>query len=62
VNSSFSGAVYTDPSRELFKALGMTLESLKQTPKGEKPKSYVGGLIAALLKGMIVSLYCDEFI
>jgi len=53
LNSSFSGTVYADPSRELFKALGMTIESLKRTPGGEKPKSYVGGLIAVTLKSII---------
>jgi len=53
VNSSFPGTVYADPSRELFKALGMTIESLKRTPEGEKPKSYVGGLIAVSLRSII---------
>jgi hypothetical protein len=39
--TGFLGPFYADPTRELYHALGMTLESLALTPKGEKRKSYL---------------------
>ncbi|KAJ7583358.1 AhpC/TSA antioxidant enzyme-domain-containing protein [Mycena floridula] len=33
--------IYTDPTRTLFKALGMNVERLQGTPAGEKKRSYI---------------------
>jgi len=41
VSTGFPGTFYADPTRELHRALGMTLETLARTPKGEQPKSYL---------------------
>ncbi|PFH47210.1 hypothetical protein AMATHDRAFT_77308 [Amanita thiersii Skay4041] len=39
--STFSGPIYADPTRKLFHALGMTIETLARTPAGEKRRSYL---------------------
>ncbi|THH14665.1 hypothetical protein EW146_g5692 [Bondarzewia mesenterica] len=39
--TGFQGEIYADPTRRLYHALGMTLESLKQTPAGQEKRSYL---------------------
>lgn len=39
--TGFKGAIYADPNRELYRALGMTLETLAQTPVGQERRSYL---------------------
>ncbi|KZT43702.1 hypothetical protein SISSUDRAFT_1039573 [Sistotremastrum suecicum HHB10207 ss-3] len=39
--TSCGHSIYADDSRTLYRALGMTVETLKGTPADEKPKSYV---------------------
>jgi len=39
--TDFQGQIFTDPTRKLYHALGMTMESLELTPAGEEKKSYV---------------------
>lgn len=39
--TNFKGEMYADPDRALYHALGMTIENLKQTPSGEKKRSYL---------------------
>ncbi|KAF8346179.1 AhpC/TSA antioxidant enzyme-domain-containing protein [Amanita rubescens] len=39
--TSFSGPIFADPSRELYHALGMTIETLARTPKGQQKRSYL---------------------
>ncbi|KIJ31385.1 hypothetical protein M422DRAFT_266914 [Sphaerobolus stellatus SS14] len=34
-------AYYTDPTRTVYRALGMNIETLETTPKGEEKKSYI---------------------
>ncbi|KAJ3502830.1 hypothetical protein NMY22_g18453 [Coprinellus aureogranulatus] len=41
--SGFKGDIYADPSREVFRAMGMTLENLKLNPPEEPRASYLGG-------------------
>ena len=58
-NTGFSGDIYANPSRDLFRQLGMTIETLAGTPKGEEKRSYVTGVLANVLKSIWVrnSLY-----
>lgn len=46
----FPGPIYADPSRTLYRTLGMGIENLDGTPKGEMRKSYLtqGVIINAL--------------
>ncbi|EIW87450.1 hypothetical protein CONPUDRAFT_87221 [Coniophora puteana RWD-64-598 SS2] len=39
--TGYQGPLYADPSRTLFRALGMDLENLATTPSGEQKKSYL---------------------
>ncbi|GJJ10403.1 hypothetical protein Clacol_004629 [Clathrus columnatus] len=36
-------SIYAEPSRTLYRAMGMTVESLSKPPPGEAKKSYVSG-------------------
>ncbi|KAJ3574268.1 hypothetical protein NP233_g1869 [Leucocoprinus birnbaumii] len=38
---AFKGAMYADPSRNLYHALGMDIEKLATTPAGEAKRSYI---------------------
>ncbi|KAL5536151.1 CCT3 [Sanghuangporus sanghuang] len=49
-NTGFTGNIYADPSRELYRKLGMTTENLKATPTGQKKRSYVPGSVSNVLK------------
>ncbi|KAG6916691.1 hypothetical protein DXG01_005758 [Tephrocybe rancida] len=37
----FTGPIYADPSRTIYRALGMTVENVKPTPSGEVRRSYL---------------------
>jgi len=51
--TNFNGKIFADPSRELYKSLGMTIENLQGTPKGEKPRSYLpSGLLTNILSSI----------
>ncbi|KAG5349925.1 hypothetical protein C0989_001252, partial [Termitomyces sp. Mn162] len=39
--TKFSGPIYADPSRSLYRALGMNIEKLEGTPPGQQRKSYL---------------------
>lgn len=39
--TGFQGAIFADPSRQVYHALGMNIESLARTPAGEKKRSYL---------------------
>ncbi|KAF9477037.1 hypothetical protein BDN70DRAFT_881682 [Pholiota conissans] len=49
--TKFEGPIYADPTRTLYHTLGMDVETLKGTPKGETKRSYltVGGFTNAML-------------
>ncbi|KAF4598577.1 hypothetical protein EYR38_006981 [Pleurotus pulmonarius] len=54
--TGFGGEIYTDPTRELYHKLGMTIGSVKTTPAGEEKRSYLrggfwAGIVQSLLKG-----------
>ncbi|CAA7269852.1 unnamed protein product [Cyclocybe aegerita] len=53
--TKFTGAIYADPSRELYHALGMTIENLQRTPAGEERPSYLRGM--SLLGGTLRSIW-----
>ncbi|KZP05557.1 hypothetical protein FIBSPDRAFT_1054036 [Athelia psychrophila] len=51
--TDFRGDIYADPTRSLYHELGMTTESLQQTPAGEQRKSYLRtGAIANAFKSI----------
>lgn len=52
--SGFQGDVYADPSRAVFRAMGMTLENLKLNPPEEKRASYLKdeSIVTIVLAGM----------
>lgn len=67
--TNFIGKIYANPSRDLYKVLGMTIETLRGTPKGEKARSYIpsGFLVDALSSIWVrcylsVSRFRDKFI
>ena len=39
-NTGLSGGIYADPSRDLYRALGL-IESLGTTPAGQRKRSYL---------------------
>lgn len=39
--TAFTGSIYADPSRALYRILGMNIENKDATPKGETRKSYL---------------------
>ncbi|KAL5494569.1 hypothetical protein ACEPAI_30 [Sanghuangporus weigelae] len=51
-NTGFTGNIYADPSRELYRKLGMTTENLKITPTGQKKRSYVPETVPSVLKSI----------
>jgi hypothetical protein len=51
--AKFKGQFFADPTRTLYHALGMNVETLERTPKGQKRPSYLsfgpmGGLMQSL--------------
>jgi len=59
-STGFKGAIYAEPTRELYRTLGMTLETLARTPKGEERKSYLtlGPLMTALTSTWVCCWLC----
>ncbi|KAK7062871.1 hypothetical protein VNI00_000368 [Paramarasmius palmivorus] len=52
--TGFKGRMYAEPSRELYHALGMNIETLALTPAGQEKRSYVSGTIAGnVIKGTL---------
>lgn len=51
--TGFEGEIYADPSRALYHALGMTIETLAGTPKDQEKKSY---LSASFMKNLFSSI------
>jgi hypothetical protein len=41
--TEFKGPIFADPTRKVYAALGMTIESLARTPAGEPKRSYLSG-------------------
>ncbi|KAH8111977.1 AhpC/TSA antioxidant enzyme-domain-containing protein [Phellopilus nigrolimitatus] len=51
-DTGFTGDIYADPSRELYRKLNMTVETLAGTPAGEQKRSYVTGALSNVLKSI----------
>jgi len=56
--AKFKGKFFADPTRKLYHALGMDIESLERTPKGQPRPSYlslgpIGGIMQSLWRGPI---------
>lgn len=39
--TEFHGEIYADPTRELYRTLGMNIETTKTTPAGQQKRSYI---------------------
>jgi len=48
--TGFTGQIYANPSRDIYRALGMTYETLSGTPSGEQKRSYVKGAFVDALR------------
>ena len=53
--TKFSGEIYADPSRKLYHILGMTIETLETTPKGQQRKSYLPNYATNVAQSIWVS-------
>ena len=55
--TGFHGAMYADPDRKVFRALGMNVETLDRTPAGQEPKKYLpqGNIVTRAVGGIAVS-------
>lgn len=57
--TDFQGQIFADPSRKLYHTLGMTIESLQNTPAGVEKKSYLKtGTLSNALTSIWVRDYC----
>lgn len=55
--TGYQGSIYADPSRSVYRALDVTIESLARPPAGEQKKSYMQlGFFTNLVKSTWV---CD---
>ncbi|KAL1730415.1 AhpC/TSA antioxidant enzyme-domain-containing protein [Schizophyllum commune] len=52
--TGFHGAMYADPDRQVFRALGMSVETLDRTPAGQEPKKYLpqGNIVTRAVGGI----------
>lgn len=54
--TGFKGDVYANPSRSLYKALGL-VENLQKTPAGQNKRSYLKkGLLSNIFQSIMVSI------
>jgi hypothetical protein len=56
----FPYPVYADPSRMLYKELGL-ISSLARPPKDEPPKSYVGSMASVIINSTLVCVAVLSF-
>jgi hypothetical protein len=60
--AKFKGQFFADPTRKLYHALGMDIENIKRTPKGQPKPSYISlGLIGGILQSVWVNIPCLEY-
>ena len=58
-NAKFKGRFFADPTRDLYHALGMDIETLERTPKGQAKPSYISiGPIRDIMQSLWVNLSC----
>jgi len=60
--TGFTGDIFADPTRELYRKLGMTTETLAGTPKGEQKRTYVGGAVSIALASIWRGLHHPQHI
>ncbi|KAI5120579.1 hypothetical protein M0805_002529 [Coniferiporia weirii] len=51
-DTGFKGEIYADPSREMYRKLDMTIETLSGAPAGEQKRSYVTNALSNALKSI----------
>ncbi|KAG6879123.1 hypothetical protein C0992_005010 [Termitomyces sp. T32_za158] len=56
--TNFSGPIFADPDRSLYRALGMNIEKLAGTPSGQQRKSYI---TMSPLKNALQSIWVCTF-
>lgn len=56
-DTGFTGEMYAEPSRELYRKLGMTIENLNGPPAGEQKRSYVTGVLSNVMKSIWVGYF-----
>lgn len=57
--AKFKGQLFADPTRKLYHALGMDIESLERTPKGQPKPSYISlGPISDIIRSLWVNISC----
>ena len=57
--AKFKGRLFADPTRKLYHTLGMDIENLERTPKGQPRPSYLSlGPISDIMRSLWVSLSC----
>ena len=57
--AKFKGQFFADPTRKLYHALGMDIETLERTPKGQPKPSYISlGPIADIVQSLWVNVSC----
>lgn len=55
--TKFQGPIYADPTRQVYRALGMNLETLAQTPAGQPKRSYLtSGNITNIVRSIWVRI------
>jgi len=52
--AKFKGQLFADPSRKLYHALGMDIENIERTPKGQPKPSYIS---LGLFRGIMQSIW-----
>jgi hypothetical protein len=57
--AKFNGQVFADPTRKLYHALGMNIETMARTPKGEQRRSYLSpGFVSNAIQSIWVNTSC----
>ncbi|TDL19363.1 hypothetical protein BD410DRAFT_792170 [Rickenella mellea] len=51
-DTGFTGPIYTDPTRKLYRALGMTRESMAGPASGAPKRSYVRGVFSVTMRSI----------
>lgn len=57
--AKFKGQFFADPTRKLYHALGMDIESLERTPRGQPRPSYLSfGIVSGIMRSLWVKVSC----
>ena len=55
--TGFNGSIYAEPTRALYRALGMTRETLRGTPSDVTPRSYAKGMFGNIMRSLWVRVH-----